>query len=303
MREHPCACGQQPAVLVTGVSTGIGKATALALVQAGFTVFGTVRKPADGKYLKSAGGYPLLLDVTRPSSLEHAFRRMKTLLRAKPLYGLVNNAGISICAPWEHVDMKDVRLQMEINLFGVIMVTQRFLPLLKQAHGRIIMISSTSGRSATALMGPYCCSKFALEALVDTLRQEVKRAGVEVVSIQPGPTKTPIFAKTRNWVKKKYAAQVAAGIFGSMEALSHKMADNGIPPERIAKAVVQALTARRPALRRIISRHPWWHYLESWLPLRLRDWIICQAVFGFPSPPARTSRPTASRRHRPGRGR
>ncbi len=268
------------AVVVTGVSTGIGKAIALDLQQHGYLVFGTVRKATDGKYLQAAGGIPILMDVTKETSINNAARNIIQQLGELPLAGLINNAGISVCVPWEHLRMPDFREQMEVNLFGVLTVTRQFLTLLKRDHGKIIMISSTAGRFANALMGPYCCSKFALEALADSLRQELYQDKVPVISLQPGPIKTPIFEKSRQWTKKKYAHVIAAGHYGKFVSLSENLGQAGLSPERLARIVRRELQSQRPSIRRIVAQHPWHFWLQALLPIRLRDWLAVKILYG-----------------------
>ncbi|MEW6517124.1 MAG: SDR family oxidoreductase [candidate division FCPU426 bacterium] len=268
------------AVLVTGTSSGIGRATALALLAAGFRVFGTVRKPGDGAYLRRAGGEPVLLDVTSAASLRRALAFVRRRLGADPLAGLVNNAGISLCAPWEFVSADDLRLQLEVNLVGAVEVTRAFLPLLRAGRGRIVLVSSTSGRFSAPLLGPYCCSKFALEAFADSLRRELLRDGVAVTVIQPGPIQTPIFDKTRRWSGTRQPRAWGKGVHARFDDMAAGLGRTGLPPERVAAAIVHALTARRPPLRRVVARNAGFFRFLNWVPMRWLDYFVVRAVFG-----------------------
>lgn len=271
----------QPAVLVTGTSSGIGRAAALDLLAAGFRVFGTVRRKADAVALQGAGIAPVLLDVTSAPSLRRAVAAVRRLLGPAPLAGLVNNAGISLCAPWEFVTAADLRQQLEVNLVGAVEATRAFLPLLRASRGRIVLISSTSGFFSTPLLGPYCCSKFALEAFADSLRRELLRDGVRVTVIQPGPVRTPIFDKTRRWAGKRQTRRWGAGVFERFDRMAQDLGRTGLPPERVARAVTRALTCRRPPLRQVVAKNPgFFRWLLPLVPMRWLDHIVVRVVFG-----------------------
>ena len=172
--------------LVTGASTGIGRACALHLAGRGFDVLAGVRNPADAP----EGLEPLRLDVTSEADVAAAAERV-----GDELHALVNNAGIAISGPVEVVPMDEWRRQLEVNLLGQIAVTRALLPAIVRARGRIVNMSSISGRVANPLFGPYAASKFGLEAVTDALRREVAAHGVRVVGVEPGVIATPIWAK------------------------------------------------------------------------------------------------------------
>src|ERR687894_1278867 len=178
-------------VLVTGASTGIGEATALHLKQLGFDAVGAVRKEQDAERLRAAGLRTVKLDVTDSGSIATA----RAELGDAPLAGLVNNAGIAVAAPLEFIPLDRLRQQLEINLIGQVAVTQAFLPALRRGRGRIVMVSSIGGRVALPLVAAYNASKFALEAVSDSLRRELLGQGVDVILIEPGGVKTPIWKK------------------------------------------------------------------------------------------------------------
>src|SRR5215218_6632073 len=156
-------------VLVTGASSGIGEATALHLKELGFDPVGAVRKDEDAQRLGSQGLRTVKLDVTDSASIAAA----RAELGDAPLAGLVNNAGVAVASPLEFLPLDLLRHQLEINLVGQVAVTQQFLPSLRAARGRIVNVSSIGGRVALPLLAAYNASKFALEAISDSLRREL----------------------------------------------------------------------------------------------------------------------------------
>ena len=186
-------------VLITGASTGIGEACALHLDQLGWRVFAGVRKDADGDALRakaSARLLPVRIDVVDAASIAAAREVVLRELGDRGLDGLVNNAGIAIAAPLEFVPIEDLRRQLEINVIGQIAVTQAFLAPIRKARGRVVNMGSIGGRLATPFLGPYNASKFALEALTDSLRAELRPWGIQVAVIEPGSIATPIWEKS-----------------------------------------------------------------------------------------------------------
>lgn len=270
----------RPAVLVTGASSGIGRAAALSLRAAGFRVFGTVRRSSDAAALRSAGVEPVRLDVTSAAGLRRAAADVRRRLGADPLAGLVNNAGISLCAPWEFVAAADLRQQLEVSVVGAVEVTRAFLPLLRASRGRIVLISSTSGFFAVPLMGPYCCAKFALEAFADSLRRELLRDGVSVTVIQPGPVQTPIFDKTRRWAAKRRPGHWGPGVFENFDRMAADFNRNGLPVARAAEAITRVLTCRRPPLRQVVAKNPWFFRFLPLVPTRWLDRMVVRVVYG-----------------------
>src|SRR5213594_887641 len=158
-------------VVVTGASSGIGEAIARDLAGRGFSVFGTVRRPEDGRMLSAAGVTPVQMDVTDDDSIVRGREEIERALAGERLEALVNNAGILATGPLELLKLDELRNVLAVNVVGVVAVTQAFLPLLKAARGRIVNVSSVAGRSAMPFMGPYAASKFALEAISDSFRR------------------------------------------------------------------------------------------------------------------------------------
>lgn len=224
-------------VLVTGASSGIGRATALALVQRGFTVYAGTRSPLD-----YAGVTPVPLDVTDPQHV--------AALNDLPLDAVVNNAGIAVIGPLETLPLDRLRHQLEVNTVGQLAVIQACLPSLRARHGRIVNVSSISGRVALPLYGPYAASKFALEALSDALRREL-RGDVHVSLIEPGAVATPI------WQRTLAASEMPTGRYARMaerlRELAYEAEQTGMPASVVANAVVHALTAPTPRTRYVLG--------------------------------------------------
>jgi NAD(P)-dependent dehydrogenase (short-subunit alcohol dehydrogenase family) len=241
-------------VLVTGASSGIGRACCLRLAGRGHEVLASARGDADLERLRAAGWTPLRIDVTDPASIEAA------AAQAGAVDGLVNNAGISVAAPLEYVPIEDLRRQLEVNVVGQVVVTQAFLAGLRARRGRIVYMGSIAGRVALPLMGPYAASKHALEAISDALRRELRPHGVHVAIVRPGSIATPIWEKGSGEAERRraempeegervYGALLRAGLAGARDA-----AERGLDPDEVAKAVEHALTARRPRSRYLVGR-------------------------------------------------
>lgn len=278
---------QTGAVVITGASTGIGRACALHLDRLGFRVFAGVRREIDGEALRETAStrlVPLMIDVTREESIAAA---AVTVAFAEPqgLHGLVNNAGIVVPGPLEILPLDAIRRQLEINLLGTIAVTQAFLPQLRRARGRVVNMGSINGLLSTPLSGPYSMSKFALEAFTDALRMELKPWGIEVAIVEPGSIRTPIWEKSVAFGEEMYRQLAEEGralydpMIQGLRDSARKIAGMGIPPERVAEAVAHALTADRPRTRYLVGRDArFLRLLQRWLPDRLRDRIILRGM-------------------------
>ena len=249
------------AVLVTGASTGIGRACALRLETLGFTVYAGVRREEDGIALKETAGpnlHPLLLDVTDMRAIDTAMELMRTDRRVARLAGVVNNAGIAVGGPAELISLDDWRRQFEVNVFGVIAVIQRSLPMLRKGGGRIVNMSSIGGRVAQPFVAPYVASKHALEAISDALRVELRPWGIQVMLIEPGAVATPIWEKGVTDSTARLAGIVGLSeLYGRvterMTAIARQQERRGVEPARVADAVVHALTAARPRTRYLVG--------------------------------------------------
>jgi NAD(P)-dependent dehydrogenase (short-subunit alcohol dehydrogenase family) len=244
-------------VLVTGASSGIGEATALHLKALGFDAVGAVRKDQDAERLGSQGLRTVKLDVTDADSIAAA----RASLGDGPLAGLVNNAGVAVASPLEFLPIDQLRHQLEINLVGQVAVTQQFLPALRAGRGRIVNVSSIGGRVALPLLGAYAASKFALEAISDSLRRELMPHGVDVIVIEPGGVKTPIWRKGN-----QTADEIQSGVPPEAEQLDGPMVEalrrgssriaekTGIEPREVAEVIGKALTAEKPRTRYLVGR-------------------------------------------------
>jgi NAD(P)-dependent dehydrogenase (short-subunit alcohol dehydrogenase family) len=279
--------GEPRHVLITGASTGIGYACALHLCATGFHVFAGVRKEGDGEALRqSAAGVlssgvltPLMLDVTDEASIRAA---CEVVAAHGGLCGLVNNAGVARLGPLEYFPISDVRLHMEVNVIGAIAVTQAFLPLLREGRGRIVNMGSISGLCALPFASAYAASKFALEAVSDSLRVELRPWGIHVAIIEPGNVETPIWDKgiaAADEMLRAAPADVAAQgqkLYGPVIEFLKKRAQNprGIAPERVARVAAHALTAKRPRARYLVGGDARALQLLKVLPPPLRDRII-----------------------------
>jgi NAD(P)-dependent dehydrogenase (short-subunit alcohol dehydrogenase family) len=260
-------------ILVTGVSTGIGHATTKALLEKGYHVFGSVRRLEDGENLKEAFGEgftPLLFDVTDSPAISRAVEQVTEAVGSDGLYALINNAGIVVPGPLKYTPLEEFREHFEVNLFGLLDVTQQFLPLLggqldsPYPPGRIINISSTSGRVAYPFMGAYASTKHALEALSDSLRREMMLYGVDVAVIQPGTTNTPIKQKFVDRIRK-YEATDYGPMFAGLESQLAEREVTGLPVEKVVKAILKAVESERPKTRYPVPRK----WLTSWIIPRL----------------------------------
>jgi NAD(P)-dependent dehydrogenase (short-subunit alcohol dehydrogenase family) len=280
-----------PAVLITGASTGIGEACAVRLARAGFRVFAGVRQEADGRRLAGASAgrlSPLMLDVTDQVSIRAAAGTVTGLVATAGLAGLVNNAGISMPGPVEFLPLEDLRRQLEVNVIGQVAVTQAFLPLIRTGRGRIVNIGSISGLVAGPLLGAYSASKFALEALTDSLRQELRPWGIHVAIVEPGSIATRIWEKGQAAGRElegklpPHAIRLYAPFVAAIRAAAQKHAAAGLPPDAVARVVEHALTSPRPRTRYLVGRDARARrVLARMLPDRLRDRLVARYL-GLP---------------------
>jgi NAD(P)-dependent dehydrogenase (short-subunit alcohol dehydrogenase family) len=264
-------------VLVTGTSSGIGRATALHLATCGFDVLAGVRDPGDGDAVRSLAPErisPVVLDVTDPAQIATAIE----LASSTGLFGLVNNAGLTVQGPVEYLAIDDFRRQLEVNVVGIVALTQAALPLLRASRGRIVMVSSVGGRMAIPFVSPYHASKFALEGFSDALRMEVRPLGVEVAIVEPGSVKTEIWRKGAEAGRRQIDALApeARALYGKrLEAMldtARKTGARGIEPVEVAEAIEDALTARRPKTRYLVGADARAQAtMKAVLPTRLLD--------------------------------
>jgi NAD(P)-dependent dehydrogenase (short-subunit alcohol dehydrogenase family) len=246
------------AVVITGASTGIGRACALSLDALGFRVFAGVRKTEDGESLRRVGSprlTPIFLDVTDEESITEAVESISQDVGETGLVGLVNNAGVAIPGPLEYLPLEELRRQLEINLIGQLAVTKAFLPLLRKARGRIVNVSSLAGKLTTPFNEAYSAAKHGIEAFSDALRMELSPWGMHVCVVEPGTIATAMPKKLLRDADAVLSSLPAEGRdrYGeSYETYVRTLAEHaqsGSSPEVVARAVVHALTSRRPRAR------------------------------------------------------
>ena len=254
---------KSPAVLVTGVSTGIGNSIARQLTNAGYHVFGSVRKRQDAARLSKEFGEaytPLIFDVTDEKAVNRAAALVKKALGTGKLSGLVNNAGVAVPGPLLELPVSEFRRQIEVNLVSVMAVTQAFFPLLRtrsDAGGRparIVNISSVAGQIAIPFLGPYAASKHGVEGLSDSLRRECMIYGVDVVVIDPATISTPIWSKAEDFDLSPYSRSPYLEPMKRMLKAMPESGQQGTSPERIGGLVVEIFRAKRPRVRYTIGR-------------------------------------------------
>ena len=244
-------------ILITGCSSGIGKATARLLAQRGFRVLAGVRCCGHAQELNDddlPNLEPVLLDVT---SDENVTQIVQSIAGSCPegLYAVVNNAGVGLPAAVELSTLDEVRNLLEVNTIAPLRIIQNCLPLLRRAGGRVVNISSMNGTMALPMVGAYSASKFALEALSDTLRVELRPWQIPVSIIRPGQVRTSIFDKARDSLNKRryeIPEQLKNGydvMYSRAAQFNERGAKSQTSPEKVASVVLRALTVKRPRAR------------------------------------------------------
>jgi NAD(P)-dependent dehydrogenase (short-subunit alcohol dehydrogenase family) len=278
------------AVVITGASSGIGRACALLLAREGFQVFAGVRRPEDGDKLAAEAGHrliPLIIDVTDIASITAAVKDVTVRLQGRGLGGLVNIAGIGVSGPLEYVTTAEVLRIFQVNVFGQLAVTQAFMPLIRKARGRIVNMSSVGAHLALPFGGVLTASKGAMGLMSDALRMELRPFGIRVCVVEPGAIRTPAVEKTLGDVEGVIRLLPTEGArwYGDMlRAFTKRAYDtelNGSPPEVVARAVHHALTAARPRIRYTVGKGAkLLTIMPRLLPDRLLD-IIRTRIFGL----------------------
>jgi NAD(P)-dependent dehydrogenase (short-subunit alcohol dehydrogenase family) len=278
-------------VVVTGASSGIGHACVLRLVREGFFVFAGVRKELDAERLTREGGgqvMPIAIDVTDDASITGAVREVRERLDGRGLDALVNNAGIGVAGPVEYMRADVLRRQFDVNVFGQIAVTQAFLPLIREAHGRIINMGSVGSHLAIPFGGALCATKSAFASLNDALRLELRPFGIDVVMIEPGGIRTPAVDKTLGDADAVVGALPPEGVarYGAIlrdfMRRAYAREQSGSSPDVVAEAVHRALTARRPHAHYPVGKDA---RMLVTMPRLLPDMLLDrlrQRLFGIP---------------------
>ncbi len=260
-------------ILVTGASSGIGRATVRLLAARGQAVLAGVRKERDAAELESEGLRALLLDVTSPESIARAIETVGPL----GLQALVNNAGVGLAGPVECTPIEDIRHQFEVNVFSQLALIQACLPLLRQSQGRIVNIGSIGDRITIPFGGALCASKTAFASFNDALRMELAPWGIRVSLVEPGSIATPAVEKTLGNAEGAIAAWTPeqarryGDMFRNFTRMGAEREKQGSPPEVVAEAIYQALTAVRPKTRYLSGKDA---VPVSWLARLLPDWLL-----------------------------
>ncbi len=275
-------------VVITGASRGIGRACALELDKLGFRVFAGVRTIADAEALKqkaSSSLTPILIDITNQQSIQSACDVVYSATTETGLNGLVNNAGIAVAGPLEFMPIDELRRQFEVNVIGQIAVTQSFLPLLRKGTGRIVNIGSMEGLMAMPFVGPYCSSKFAMEALTDSLRMELKPWSISVSIVEPSIVRTQVLENSIKAAEDivqampEHAYGLYAPSFRAARDVADKIVKSAMPPDEVIKAIIHALTAKKAKTRYIVGRQAKLAAIAGrLLPDRLRDLYLCREM-------------------------
>jgi NAD(P)-dependent dehydrogenase (short-subunit alcohol dehydrogenase family) len=254
------------------------------LTRKGFHVFGSVRKREDAERLAKEFGpafTPLTFDVTDPPAIKAGADQVRQALAGRTLAGLVNNAGVAVAGPMLEIPLEEFRRQMEINVLGVVATTQAFAPLLgadtslQGPPGRIVNISSVGGTSANPFLSPYNASKFALEGLSESLRRELMLFGIDVIVVGPGAVATPIWGKASEGNDvSAYADTPYAPALNRVRAFMLSRGSKGLPPEKIGRVVLKALTLDHPKVRYTVTPEPFRNWMLNTLPKRTVDRMI-----------------------------
>lgn len=290
----------QEIVVITGASTGMGAATARELAREGFHVLAGVRRDRDADAIRGPGVEPLIIDITNPDHIRALATRVHGDPQGRTVRALVNNAGIGVNAPVEAFAIDEWRRLYEVNLFGHIAVIQALLSALVRSKGRVVNISSVGGKIAMATHGPYAGTKFALEAVSDSLRREIAPSGVRVVVVEPGAVRTEMPGRAIATADELVStmtceqSQRYGGLVHAITAQAVAHTDSGLSADAAATLIAKAVTARKPRTRYTIGRDAaLLTRLARILPDRTLDRVFAAALRPhFPRENERARRPT-----------
>jgi NAD(P)-dependent dehydrogenase (short-subunit alcohol dehydrogenase family) len=288
---RPMTSSTPKTIFVTGASSGIGRAAALALLGHGFRVFAAVRSEPAAEALRDAaqpGAADRLetveLDVTRADQIRVAVTRLEAAVGDGGLWGLFNNAGISVAGPLEHVPIDELRRQLEVNVVGQVAVTQALLPLLRKARGRILTTGSIAGFFSAPALAPYSMSKFAIEAFSDALRRELRPWGIDVCLLEPGAIATDIWGKGMSEFDEilrnppRGLIENYGGLVAALSKAAQDSAKAASSVEVVARDVVHAFSAARPKTRYRMGKDSMSRKLISRLPDRWIDALVAKSL-------------------------
>jgi NAD(P)-dependent dehydrogenase (short-subunit alcohol dehydrogenase family) len=272
-------------VVVTGTSTGIGAGTARELARRGFHVLAGVRRDIDADALRATNLEPVMLDVTNEAQIAALVKRIADDPDRRPLRALVNNAGIEVNAPVEVLPLSEWRRIYDVNLFGLVALTQVLLPALIESRGTVVNISSVGGKVAMAGYGPYASSKFALEGVSDALRREVEPLGVKVIVVEPGAVTSAMSGRVganaeriTNGMTTEQRGRYAT-VMHSMVSQAEAYINKALPAEEAGRIIADAITSKRPRTRYAVGRDaatilP----LAKWLTDRMLDSLLTRSL-------------------------
>jgi len=275
-------------ILVTGASSGIGWATSLELAEKGWRVFAAVRKEADAKKLRDASSGKIttvIMDIVDYESVKRGAREIEKVLGGAGLDALFNNAGISVQGPLEIIPIELFEQQIRVNVFGHVFVTQTFLPLLRKAQGRIVFTSSESGKITLPLIGPYSASKFALEAVANAFRIELRPWKIRVSSVELQTIKTPMWEKIDTSTEKlmaslpKQTRDLYQNELKTLSVFPKWQAEMGISMKKAVRVIIRALSARSPKARYLVGYEArLLVYSFAIWPTWMMDWIASKSL-------------------------
>ncbi len=288
MQQFKILMSNKGYVLITGASTGIGYATCKTLLDNGYSVFGSVRKQEDADKLSkelSGAFFPLIFDVSNQEQINQAKAIVEDKLQGSGLTALVNNAGMAVSGPLQFIPIEEVEKQLEVNVLGVLRVTQSFLPLLGGIEncpfpaGKIINISSVSGMFTNPFMGPYCMSKYALESMTDAFRRELSIYGIDVVGIQPGPIQTPIWEKAKEeGLRSDYSHTPYRNLLSIRDKIIEQNQSIALPVEKVSNKVLHLIETNRPPTKNVILKSKFLFKVLRLLPDRTLDKLMTKSL-------------------------
>jgi len=276
-------------ILITGASTGIGYDLCKEFLKRGYSIFGSVRKKSDANKLQDELGTnfkSLIFDVTDYNAVDMAASELESKIGKEGLAGLINNAGIAVPGPVMDLPIEDFEYQFKVNVFGQVKVTQSFLPMLgaRENHpsepGKILQMSSVAGKFGMPFMGPYSGSKHALEGISESLRKELIKFGIDVIVLEPGPIKTPIWVKSTGDVEEKLKDSVyLKSMLKFQNTFMRSAVEEAITSEKAATIMVDIFEKKKPKVRYPIMAgmlKNW--YIPKLLPARVIDNYIAKAL-------------------------
>ncbi len=266
---------------ITGISTGIGRATAERFLELGWQVIGSARRSSDVEDLQLKYPEQFIVWICDLSS-EVQVESLAGFLQSRQINQidiLINNAGVARAAPFEHQNFQEIKNMIQVNVLAVLRVTQIITPFLKSNQGRIINISSVSGKTGTPFLAAYCASKHAIEGFSESLRREMKVYGIKVIIIGPGSVKTPIWSKGFSRNQEGYSNTDFASSFEKFLSFGASEEQNALPVSVVVSDIMHASLSKYPRRRYApIPRKIRNRYLTQWLPAAVVDYLVCKAL-------------------------